>query len=219
MRAMILAAGRGERMRPLTDHMPKAMIRVSGKPLIQHHVENLVQAGIGEIVVNHARFGDQIRDCLGDGRQFNAVIQYSAEGDEPLETGGGIYRALLLLGDAPFLVINVDVWTDYPLQCLPTALAGLAHLVLVANPPHRPDGDFALDGDKVKNHGIVRYTYSGIGVYCTEFFNSCTGGAFPLAPLLRQAIGKDKVTGEVHTGLWMDIGAPDRLESLLESLK
>jgi len=219
MRAMILAAGRGERMQPLTNAMPKAMIRIGAKPLIQHHVERLVAAGFTEIVVNLAQFGDQVRDCLGDGRKFNAGILYSDEGETPLETGGGIYRALPLLAGAPFLVVNVDVWTDYPLMRLATNPSGLAHLVLVANPPHRPEGDFALDGGAVKNDGAARYTYSGIGVFRAELFDGCRAGAFALAPLLRQAADRGKVSGEVHEGLWMDIGTPARLESLLQTLK
>ncbi len=219
MHAMILAAGRGERMQPLTNTLPKAMLELNGKPLIQYQVEYLVHAGIREIVINHALFGDQIEAHLGDGHRFNADISYSAEMDEPLETGGGIFRALPLLGDDPFIVINADVWTDFPLQRLPVNPDSHAHLVLVNNPSHHPEGDFALEQGRVRNTGEVRYTFSGIGVYRRELFSSSSGGVFPLVSLLRPAIANNQVSGECYTGRWLDIGTPERLEILRNQFK
>jgi N-acetyl-alpha-D-muramate 1-phosphate uridylyltransferase len=217
MRAMILAAGRGERMRPLTNNRPKPLLEINGKPLIQYQIEKLVDAGIKEIVINHAVMGGQIEACLGDGRQLGARIQYSAEGNTPLETGGGIFRALPLLGKHPFIAINADIWTDYPLQDLPETLAGLAHLVLVSNPVHHPHGDFAMQNGYISNHGARRYTFSGIGMYSHDLFRQCSNGAFALAPLIRQAAEHGKqVTAEIYNGLWMDIGTPERLQALVK---
>ncbi|MEE9551645.1 MAG: nucleotidyltransferase family protein, partial [Gammaproteobacteria bacterium] len=189
MHAMILAAGRGERMRPLTDTTPKSMLEVNGKPLIQYQVERLVDAGITQIVINHSYLGEQIESFLGDGQHLGADIQYSAEQDAPLDTGGGICQGLPLLGDAPFIVTNADAWTDYPLAQLSDHPAGLAHLVLVDNPPHNPQGDFALDGTHVRQDGDERFTFSGIGVYRAELFAGHNKGeAFPLTPLLQAAV-------------------------------
>lgn len=214
MRAMILAAGRGVRMRPLTEQAPKPLLDVNGKPLIQYHVEGLVQAGIREIVINHARYGDQIEDFLGDGARFGARLYYSAEGDTPLETGGGIYKALPLLGDDPFIAINADIWTNYSFRSLPENPEGNAHLVLVHNPAHHPRGDFALKRGHIVNQGNPRYTFSGIGVYRRELFKGQTGGVFPLTPLLRKAADNGEVNGEIYTGVWQDIGTPERLQDL-----
>lgn len=217
MRAMILAAGRGERMKPLTLARPKALLEVNGKPLIQYHVESLVRQGIQEIIINHGIMGDQIETWLGDGQRFNANIIYSAEGDSPLETGGGIFQALPLLGDKPFIVINADIWTDYPYGQLPGELSGVAHLVLVNNPEHHPAGDFALIEGRVGNNGPQKLTFSGIGVYHRKLFKRCNPNAFPLAPLLRKAIDNGQVTGEHYKGIWVDVGTPDRLEALQDS--
>ena len=214
MRAMILAAGRGERMRPLTDTVPKPLLAVNGKPLIQYLIERLVRSGMTSIVINHALFGMQIERCLGDGGRFGASISYSAEGAVPLETGGGIYKALPLLGPDPFLVVNADIWTDFPFHTLPSMPKYLAHLVLVQNPLHHPQGDFSLEEAQVGVNGTPRYTFSGIAVYRPELFRDCKGGAFPLAPLLRDAALKQQVTGELHHGNWVDIGTPKRLEEL-----
>jgi MurNAc alpha-1-phosphate uridylyltransferase len=214
MRAIILAAGRGERMRPLTDATPKPLLEVNGKPLIQYHIENLVHAGIHEIVINHGLLGLQIEEYLGDGGRFAASLCYSAEGDTPLETGGGIYRALPLLGDNPFLVLNADIWTDYPFGELPSQPAGLCHLVLVENPEHNPGGDFAINNGYVANSGNPKYTFSGIGLYRKELFQDCSGGVFPLTPLIRRAADQQQVTGEIYTGTWQDIGTPERLYKL-----
>ena len=216
---MILAAGRGERMRPLTDNTPKPSLEISGKPLIQYQVENLVSAGIKDIVINHAIMGDRIENFLGNGQRLGANIIYSAEGNLPLETGGGIFHALPYLGDAPFIAVNADIWTDFPYQDLPATLNGLAYLILVNNPAHNPHGDFSLDGGYISNKGTVRYTYSGIGVYKPELFQHCKNGIFPLAPLIREAADRQQVSGEIYQGVWIDIGTPERLQELSESAK
>jgi MurNAc alpha-1-phosphate uridylyltransferase len=208
---MILAAGRGERMRPLTDDTPKPLLRIGGQTLIEHHVHALAQAGITELVINHAYLGEQLVRALGDGNAYGVSITWSPEPDDALETGGGIHNALPLLGDAPFLVVNADVWTDYPFAGLPNAPDGLAHLVMVDNPAHHPDGDFALSNGQLSQQGPHRLTFSGIGVYRPALFADCTPGAFPLAPLLRAAMDKDAVSGEHYTGRWFDIGTPERL--------
>lgn len=213
MRAIILAAGRGERMRPLTDHTPKPMLEINGKPLIRYHLENLVRSGVSEIVINHGWQGEQIEEYLGDGARFHATIQYSAEGENPLETGGGIFRVLPLLGD-PFIVLNADIWTDYPFQQLPDDPRGVAHLVLVINPAHHPDGDFACKNGALFNQGATKFTYSGIGVYRPALFQGQAGGVFPLTPLIRRATESGLVSGEIYTGEWLDIGTPARLQDL-----
>ena len=222
MRAMILAAGRGERMRPLTDKMPKSMLEVNAKPLIQYHVENLVQAGIVDIVINHALFGEQIEACLNDGKALGASITYSVEGDQPLETAGGIVRALPLLGDKPFVTVNADIWTDFPFQDLLRKSDDLpndsAHLILVDNPEHNPEGDFALSDEKVINQGEPMLTYSGVSIFTPGFFKDCTSGSAPLAPILRLAVSQGRVTGSHYQGRWQDIGTPERLSDLRQSL-
>ena len=214
MRAMILAAGRGERMRPLTDTLPKPLLEANGKPLIQHHIESLARSGITSIVINHALLGEQIERYLGDGSRFGVSIRYSAEGDIPLETGGGIFRALPLLGPAPFLVVNADIWTDFPFHTLPSLPRHLGHLVLVQNPEHNPGGDFSLGGMDVGVTGQPLFTFSGVAVYRPELFAGCKGDAFSLVPLLRSAAVKQQITGEFYDGNWMDIGTPARLEEL-----
>jgi MurNAc alpha-1-phosphate uridylyltransferase len=213
MRAMILAAGRGERMRPLTDHTPKPLLPVGGRPLIVWHVERLVASGVRDIVVNHAHLGEQIERALGDGSSWGASIRYSPE-SEALETGGGIRRALPLLGGAPFLVVNADVWCDYDPRALALAGGDLAHLLLVDNPPHHPDGDFVLDAGRVREDGAGRLTFSGIGLYRAALFDGTADAAFPLAPLLRRAMAADRVSGAHHRGAWWDVGTPQRLADL-----
>jgi len=212
MKAMILAAGKGERMRPLTDQLPKPLLTVAGKPLLQYHIEALVAAGVKDLVINHALMGKKIEDYFGNGEAFKVHICYSAEGDVPLETGGGILRALPVLGEAPFIVVNGDVWTDYDFSHLPTEPPGLAHLVLVNNPPHHPAGDFQLNGDQVEGTGEECFTYSGIGLYRPELFEGVGEARFPLAPLLHAAIRKGQVSGELYAGEWLDIGTPERLQ-------
>ena len=214
MKAMILAAGRGERMRPLTDETPKPLLRIGGQTLIERHVNALAAAGIRELVINHAHLGEQLVQALGDGAACGVDIQWSAEPAGALETGGGIFNALPLLGDAPFVVVNADIWTDFPFSELPDEPDGLAHLVLVDNPAHHPEGDFVLSSDRVSQGGGARLTFSGIGVYRPELFSGCSAGAFPLAPLLRQAMDDGRVSGACYHGVWFDIGTPERLQEV-----
>jgi MurNAc alpha-1-phosphate uridylyltransferase len=218
MHAMILAAGRGERMRPLTDHTPKPLLEAGGKPLILYHIERLVAAGLCDIVVNHAHLGRHIEAVLGDGSSWGAKIRYSSE-EKALETGGGIFKALPLLAPGPFLVVNGDIWTDLDFAHLQLADGLLAHLVLVDNPPHNPDGDFALRKGLLSTKGIRRYTYSGVGIYHPNLFRNCSPGAFPLGPLLRAAMSDSLVSGEHYSGRWLDIGTPERLQVLDQMLK
>jgi MurNAc alpha-1-phosphate uridylyltransferase len=214
MKAMILAAGRGERMRPLTDSVPKPLLEAGGRCLIEYHLRALARGGITDVVVNHAHLGAQIEARLGDGARYGVRIDYSPEGETGLETGGGIFHALPLFGAAPFIVVNADIWTDYPFARLPRAPEAAAHLVLVPNPAHHPEGDFTLADSRVGNAAAPRHTYSGIGVYRREFFAGCAPGVFPLAPLLRAAADRGAVSGELYTGGWMDIGTPQRLQEL-----
>ncbi len=213
MRAMILAAGRGERMRPLSDRIPKPLLSVAGRPLIEYHLIRLADAGYKDIVINLAWLGEKIRQSLGDGSRFGVRIHYSPEPPGGLETAGGIRRALSLLGDAPFLAISADIWCDHPLA--PHDLGDdLGHLVLVDNPPHHPQGDFSLDGDRVSLYGDRRLTYSGIGFFSPELFAGLQEKSGPLAPVLRRAMRKGRVRGEYHRGEWMDVGTPERLRRL-----
>jgi MurNAc alpha-1-phosphate uridylyltransferase len=213
MRAMILAAGRGERMRPLTDKTPKPLLRVAGQCLIEYHIKHLVAAGFSEIVINHAHLGEQIERTLGNGQRYGAKLHYSPE-KIALETGGGIFKALPFLGNSPFLVINGDVWCDYPFNKLRNILTGLAHLILVSNPEHNPKGDFCLVNKNVNNEAEPRLTYSGIGVYHPDLFKDCQAGRFQLAPLLINAMKTGQVSGEHYTDTWIDVGTPERLKHL-----
>ena len=224
---MILAAGRGERMRPLTDHTPKPLLPAGGKPLIVWHIERLAHAGITELVINHAHLGHQIEHALGDGSRFGVHIAYSDEG-KALETAGGIANALPLLGDAPFAVVNGDIWCDYGFAQLSARAAtmqangDMAHLVLVDNPPHHQNGDFHLHDGRLlptNDQRLVtndsKLTFSGIGIYQPALFAGIPRGSVaPLAPLLREQIAAGRVSGEHHRGLWMDIGTPQRLAEL-----
>jgi MurNAc alpha-1-phosphate uridylyltransferase len=216
---MILAAGRGERMRPLSDAIPKPLLEAGGKPLIVHLIEGLARAGYRHIVVNHSHLGQQIEDYLGDGARYGVELCYSHEAGGGLETGGGILKALPLIGSDPFAVVNGDIWTDYPFDHLPVRLERLAHLVLVDNPPHHPGGDFALAGRAVSTEGVPRLTFSGIGVYARALFAGCAAGKFPLAPLLRTAMSEGRVSGEHYRGGWQDIGTPERLADLDRRLR
>lgn len=211
---MLLAAGRGERMRPLTDRIPKPLLMVRGKPLIVHHLEKLAGIGVLQVVINLSWLGDQIRAALGDGSRFGVRIVYSEEDGGALETGGGIQRALPLLGAEPFLVANADVFTEFDFSTLAIAPQALAQLVLVPNPAHVPDGDFALIEGRVLESGAPRLTYSGIGLFRPELFAACTPGKFPLLPLLRRAIALDRLHGQLYTGVWSDVGTPGRLAAL-----
>jgi len=209
MKAMILAAGRGERLRPLTDTTPKPLIEVAGKPLIIHHLERLRDAGYTHILINTSWLADKIQDRLGDGARYGVHIQYSHEGPEPLETGGGIFRALPLLGRDPFLVVNGDVFTDFPFETLKHRLKqdDLAHLVMVANPAHHPAGDFHLTTTgHLRPEGEPKLTYSGIGVYKADFFKDCRAGKFKLVPLMLDAMAVEALSGEFYAGSWDDVG-------------
>jgi len=217
MKAMILAAGRGERMRPLTDHTPKPLLAAGGRTLIEHIIAALVAGGITDIIVNTAHLGEQVEAHLSDGARYGARIRYSLEG-EALETGGGIFKALPLLGDEPFLVVNGDIATDFPFGALKALKVDQAHLVLVPNPGHHPHGDFALNGGRVKESGDPHYTFCGIGVYSPELFAGCSPGRFALAPLLRQAMTQGAVSGELYRGFWMDIGTIERMMAFDEHL-
>jgi MurNAc alpha-1-phosphate uridylyltransferase len=220
MKAMILAAGRGERMRPLTDTTPKPLLQVGGKPLIVWHLERLARAGFAEVVINHAWLGAQIEAKLGDGSAYGMRIHYSSEG-EALETAGGIAFASALLGDAPFLVVNGDIYCDFDVGRAHSIVAQMqatdakAWLVLVTNPLHQPKGDFTLDAGMVSDGGDARYTFSGIGVYQPALFADVKRGSkAQLAPLLRAAMARGQVGGEFHGGRWEDVGTPERLAAL-----
>ncbi len=215
---MILAAGLGTRMGQLTRDIPKPLLKAGGKPLLQYHLESLARAGVSDIVINHARLGDQIERAFGDGSRFGVRLHYSPEGETPLETGGGIRHALPLLGNAPFIVVNADIWTDFPFSSLPAEPDSLAHLVMVSNPAHHPDGDFQLQDGRVTNAPGPRLTYSGIAVFRPALFQGLGGGAFPLAPVLRQAIDRGAVSGCHFEGYWLDVGTPERLTALEHQL-
>ena len=213
---MILAAGHGTRMRPLTDKSPKPLLEVGGKPLIVWHIENLHRAGFKDIVINIAWLGDQIPAALGDGSQFGVNLYYSDEQQEgALETAGGILKALPLLGDEPFLVVNGDVWCDFPYSTInPLTNDKLAHLILVNNPSQHPEGDFSLKDNNVSNGGENALTFSGIGYYHPALFKGLDFGKHPLAPLLREKMSSRRISGEHFTGDWRDIGTPERLAEL-----
>jgi len=215
---MILAAGRGERMRPLTDHTPKPLLPIAGKPLIVWHLERLAQAGFTDVVINHAHLGNMIEAELQDGAQWGLHIQYSAEA-VALETAGGIANALGLLGHDPFLVVNGDVFTDIPFANLKLSPGNLAHLVLIDNPPQHAQGDFAFADEKIQLEGEPKLTFSGIGVYYPVLFAGIQRGEpAKLAPLLKQAIADGKVSAEHFQGVWHDIGTPERLMALNQQL-
>jgi MurNAc alpha-1-phosphate uridylyltransferase len=211
---MILAAGRGQRMRPLTDERPKPLLKVGQKTLIEYHLQSLSRAGVDCVVINLSWKGDQIRDFLGDGSKYGLSITYSDEGLEALETGGGIHRALPKLGTEPFWVVNGDVYCefDYPRRELVAGILG--HLILVPNPVHNPRGDFSLAGNQVRTEGDERSTYSGIALLHPRLFVDSTPGKFPLAPLLVDAMDSGSITGELFTGRWVDVGTPERFQAL-----
>jgi len=227
MKALILAAGLGERMRPLTNATPKPLLVAGGKPLIAWHIEKLAAIGVRDVVVNTSWLADQFPQQLGDGSRWDLRLHYSYEGATPLETGGGVCNALALLGDAPFVAVNGDIWTDYDFACLPPEPSGDAHLVLVDNPSQHPDGDFALLGDgRIAAEGEPRLTFAGIGLYRPALFDGWRGiignapgvdevpPRFKLAPLLRAAMARGAVSGEHHRGRWTDVGTPQRLAQL-----
>ncbi|QGX39071.1 N-acetylmuramate alpha-1-phosphate uridylyltransferase MurU [Permianibacter aggregans] len=218
MKAMILAAGRGERMRPLTDVTPKPLLKIAGTALIEFHLHKLAKAGFSEVIINHAWLGQQLEDFLGDGSRYGIKIRYSPEG-EALETLGGIVKALPLLGTEPFLLVNGDIWTDYRFVTQTLSASKLAHLVLVDNPPHRPQGDFGFRAPEVfatpdDTRAELALTYSGIGVFSPKLFSDCKPGKAPLAPLLREAMQSERISGEHFRGHWFDIGTPERLRQV-----
>ena len=221
MKAFILAAGRGERMRPLTDHTPKPLLVAGGKPLIVWHLERLAAAGFRDIVINHAHLGALIEQTLGDGSPWGLHIQYSPESPGALETAGGIATALPLLGDQPFLVVNGDVYCDMDFGHFSGATATGPHLVMVANPPHHAGGDFSLDGNRVTHaSGEQTLTYAGIGVFSPSFFAEVKPGTvMKLRPLLDAAIAAGTLTGERFAGRWVDVGTPQRLAELDQELR
>jgi MurNAc alpha-1-phosphate uridylyltransferase len=215
MKAMILAAGRGERMRPLTDYTPKPLLLAADKPLIEHTINQLVAAGIYDIVINHAHLGSQLEDYLGNGNQLSARINYSPEGASALETAGGIINALPLLGDDVFLVVNGDIATDFDFSELLHLNIDLAHLVLVDNPAHHVGGDFGLDDTGlVVTNSEKQFTFSGIGLYSPKLFHNSPKGHQKLGPLLRLAIANGRVTGQKTDDYWIDIGTPERLKEV-----
>ena len=219
MKAMILAAGRGERLRPLTDTTPKPLLPVRGRSLLDWHLQALAAAGFSEVVINVAWLGARIRAALGDGGDYGLRLRFSDEGEQALETAGGIVRALEWLGPDPFAVINGDIWTDYPRTRLqPPAAGDLGHLVLVDNPAHRPAGDFALADGRVRCRAAPRLTFAGIGVYRPALFADLPPGSAPLGPLLQAAAGDGRVSGEHYTGRWHDVGTPERLAALAQDL-
>jgi MurNAc alpha-1-phosphate uridylyltransferase len=218
MRAMILAAGRGERLRPLTDTTPKALVEAGGTTLLERHLRQLAQAGFRECVINLGHLGSVIRERIGTGDRWNINIQYSDEGDNVLETGGGIARALPLLGDAAFAVVNADIWTDFDYARLRNTKCDYAHLVMVDNPSYNPAGDFNLSSGLVKPAAKSAFTFSGIAAYHPRMFAAATGGKFPLAPLLTQVMETNYVTGEYFAGFWLDTGTEERLNSLRQKL-
>lgn len=210
---MILAAGRGERMRPLTDTTPKPLLRVHGQPLIERHVKRLVNSGLDRIVINLAWLGSQIRDYLGDGAHYGAAITYSEEAPSALETAGGIFRALDFLSPGPFAVVNGDIYTDFPFETLTLDAQHHAHLVLVGNPSYLK-GDFGIEQGEAQELAAELYTFSGVAVYRPAFFADCVDGVFPLKPLMLRSMAAGRCSAQLYTGLWEDVGTPERLAAL-----
>ena len=221
MQALILAAGKGERMRPLTLFKPKPLLEVCGTTLIEHHIINLKKAGFKRIVINVSWLAQQIMQKLGDGNQYGVEIRYSFEGDEPLETGGGIFKALSLLDSQPFLVVNGDVKTDIDFSKIQCKKNVLAHLLLIDNPPHNLNGDFAIDSDSFLKYNTSKnkLTYSGVGIYQPKLFKKCKHGKFSVVPLLKEAMKNKQITGEYFKGQWDDIGTIDRLTKINQNCK
>lgn len=214
MIAMILAAGRGERLRPVTDRLPKALVEVRGRSLLERHLDRMKDAGVDTVVINLGWHGEQIASRVGSGREYGVNVIFSPEGDDVLETGGGIHHALPVLGDDPFLVVNADIVTDMPLP--PTGLGDndLGHLVLVPAPAYKAKGDFDLQGDRLVDSEQATLTFSGVAMYRPEFFGDCEPGRFPLAPMLRSAARAGTLRGSRYDGLWEDVGTPERLAEL-----
>lgn len=214
MRAMLLAAGRGERLRPLTDEIPKSLVEVRGESLLERHLANLHAAGIRTVVINLGWLGDRIVERVGSGERYGLDVLYSQEGENVLETGGGILRALPMLGNEPFLVVNADVYTDMPVPDIELADDRLGHLVLVPSPDYRDGGDFDIEDGLIRNGETQRLTFSGVAVYRPALFDGCGPGRFPLAPMLRHAADNGWLSGSVYEGLWADVGTPERLKAI-----
>ena len=214
MKAMILAAGRGERLRPLTDAVPKALIEVGGQTLLERHLASLREAGISDVVINLGWLGDRIVERIGSGSHYGLSIEYSAEGDHVLETGGGIHHALPMLGKQPFLVVNADIYTDMPVPQLVLDENALGHLVLVPSPDYRESGDFDLEHGLVRNSATASLTFSGVSMYRPEFFDVCEAGRFSIVPMLRDAADDGCLQGSVYDGYWADVGSPERLAAI-----
>lgn len=212
MKAIVLCAGRGERLRPLTDQIPKPLIEVGGEALLGRHLARLAQAGFEQAVVNAAHLSEQIVDYVGDGSRWDLRVKLSLEGETALETGGGMLHALPWLGPKPFLAINGDIWTDFDFASLPKTISGLAHLLLVPNPPHNPAGDFGLHGDTLSNQP-KQLTFSGIGIYDPKLLAGQSAGKFSITPLLRSAIEQSQISGQQFDGRWFDIGSLARLDA------
>jgi N-acetyl-alpha-D-muramate 1-phosphate uridylyltransferase len=213
-RALIFAAGRGERLRPLTGTTPKPLLPVRGKPMIVWHLENLARAGVREVVINTSHLAAQFPETLGDGSTWHLRIRYSYEGPEPLDSGGGMFRALSYLGHEPFIAVNGDVYTDFNFSTLPQNPSGVAHLVVIDNPLHHPNGDFVLRDGRLHDEITPRLTFAGIGVYKPSLLDGQTGGTFSMVPLLRAAMKRGDVSGEHYRGAWTDIGTPQRLADI-----
>lgn len=214
MRAMILAAGRGERLRPLTDSVPKSLVEVRGESLLERHLENVKAAGITTVVINLGWLGQKIVERVGSGSRYDLEVIYSDEGDDILETGGGIHNALPSLGGDPFLVVNADIYTDMAVPDIQLADDHLGHLVMVPTPDYRDHGDFDISERLIRNGKRAAYTFSGVAIYRPEFFDGCEAGRFPLAPMLREAADRGQLSGSLYEGLWADVGTPERLAAL-----
>lgn len=214
---MILAAGRGERLRPLTDTIPKSLVEVRGKSLLERHLENIRAAGIEDVVINLGWLGQEIRDRIGSGSMFDLTVEYSDEGENVLDTGGGIHKALPLLGREPFLVVNADIYTDIPLASVALLNESVAHIVLVPTPEYRAGGDFDLDDGVVKNGEAPTLTFSGVAMYRPAFFDSCEAGRYSIVPMLRAAADSGRLYGMLYEGVWADVGTPERLAALQQS--
>jgi len=214
MRAMILAAGRGERLRPLTDAIPKSLVEVGGQSLLERHLENVRSAGIKTVVINLGWLGDRIVERIGTGSRYGLEVVYSQEGDDILETGGGIHKALPMLGNEPFLVVNADIYTHMPVPDVELGDEHLGHLVMVQTPDYRERGDFDIDAGLIRNSDHATHTFSGVAIYRPEFFDGCEAGRFPLTPMLREAADRGELSGSLYEGLWADVGTSQRLAAL-----
>lgn len=214
MIAMILAAGRGERLRPLTNRVPKALVEVQGETLLERHLRALASAGVETVVINLGWLGEHIVDSVGSGSRYGLNVVYSPEGENILETGGGIHRALPMLGAQPFLVMNADILTDMPLSFADLGQEDAAHLVLVPTPANKSGGDFDLVDGRIQNGDIPDFTFSGVAVYRPEFFADCEPGRFSVVPMLRAAADARQLRGSLYRGLWKDVGTPESLTAL-----